>query len=84
MLYPPRDFTGLRKLLSAISDSDSFDSLKKDCLVYYLLKDYKDGREHDFSRSKRIVSAGHAVRDVFGSLQLSADHRSSTNSPLDL
>jgi hypothetical protein len=31
-LYPPRDVLGLRTLLSSINTSETFDTLKKDCL----------------------------------------------------
>lgn len=37
MLFPPADWTALRKLLDAIDES-VYDILKKDCLVYILLK----------------------------------------------
>jgi len=37
MLFPPADWTVLRKLLDAI-DQSVYDVLKKDCLVYILLK----------------------------------------------
>lgn len=37
MLFPPTDWTVLRKLLDAIDES-VYDILKKDCLVYILLK----------------------------------------------
>ncbi|KAL7416332.1 ELYS-like domain-containing protein, partial [Mrakia frigida] len=40
--YPPQDILSLRRLLGAIQIS-SFDKLKKDCLVYYLLKDSEEG-----------------------------------------
>jgi hypothetical protein len=37
MLFPPSDYAALRKLLEAI-DRSVYDRLKKDCLVYILLK----------------------------------------------
>lgn len=46
-LYPPRDVEALICLLDAIRDS-TYDSLKKDCLVYYLIKFHRDGREDAF------------------------------------
>ena len=46
-LYPPADRTGLERLLDAIAHC-TFDALKKDCLVYFLLKWHQDGREEDF------------------------------------
>ncbi|KAG8958287.1 hypothetical protein FRC03_009285, partial [Tulasnella sp. 419] len=42
--YPPPDDLSLNQLLSLIQNSP-FDDLKKNCLVYYLLKTYDDGRE---------------------------------------
>lgn len=56
MVYPPEDHLALRRLLSAIDDSPTFDTLKKNCLVYYLLKEYADGREIKYAHKKRIVS----------------------------
>ncbi|KAF9219496.1 hypothetical protein BS17DRAFT_419607 [Gyrodon lividus] len=46
ILFPPSDCAGLRKLLEAI-DGSVYDRLKKDCLVYILLKWAwdADGRE---------------------------------------
>lgn len=55
VLYPPTDYPGLRKLIDAIKDS-TFDTLKADCLVYYLLKDYQDGREAQFAKARALVS----------------------------
>ena len=46
-LYPPADRTALERLLDAIAHC-TFDALKKDCLVYFLLKWHQDGREEDF------------------------------------
>ena len=43
-LYPPHDVQGLERLLNAIEMS-TYDSLKKNTLVYYLLKFHGDGRE---------------------------------------
>ncbi|KAJ3837770.1 nuclear pore complex assembly-domain-containing protein [Lentinula raphanica] len=52
-LYPPLDAPGLHRLLNAIAES-TYDALKKDCLVYFLLKWYKDGRERKFQRDRLI------------------------------
>ncbi|THU98110.1 hypothetical protein K435DRAFT_856934 [Dendrothele bispora CBS 962.96] len=43
-MYPPLDSAGLDRLLEAIITS-IYDTLKKDRLIYYLLKWYMDGRE---------------------------------------
>lgn len=56
VLYPPEDHLSLRRLLSAIDDSQTFDTLKKNCLVYYLLKEFADGREAQYAHKRRIVS----------------------------
>lgn len=56
ILYPPTDNPALRKLLSALTESETFDTLKTDCLIYYLLRDYKDDRALIFARLKCIVS----------------------------
>ena len=52
-LYPPRSPEDLKRLLEAISHSQ-FDGLKKDCLVYFLLKWHQDGREEEF-KDKRCI-----------------------------
>jgi len=58
-LYPPQDILSLRRLLGAIQAS-SFDKLKKDCLVYYLLKDVEEGgvngQATSFAESRLIPS----------------------------
>ncbi|KAE9405035.1 hypothetical protein BT96DRAFT_812877, partial [Gymnopus androsaceus JB14] len=52
-LYPPNNAQALERLLDAISAS-TYDSLKKDCLVYFLLKWHRDGREKRFQRDRSI------------------------------
>lgn len=52
-LFPPIDADSLRRLLQAIGNS-RYDELKKECLVYMLLKAYPDGRAEVF-REKRSV-----------------------------
>ena len=43
-LYPPKNREELRRLHEKIEESET-DSLKKSCLYYYLLKDFKaDGK----------------------------------------
>jgi len=39
-LYPPKNKEDLRRLHEKIEESET-DSLKKSCLYYYLLKDFK-------------------------------------------
>ncbi|TFK38135.1 nuclear pore complex assembly-domain-containing protein [Crucibulum laeve] len=53
LLYPPRDETSLQRLLQAIEGSH-YDALKKDCLVYFLLKWHQDGREDRFQEQRSI------------------------------
>ncbi|KIK56631.1 hypothetical protein GYMLUDRAFT_76005 [Collybiopsis luxurians FD-317 M1] len=53
ILYPPHDVIGLERLLDAISTS-KYDSLKKDCLIYFLLKWHRDGRERRFGKDRSI------------------------------
>ncbi|KAF9067429.1 ELYS-like domain-containing protein [Rhodocollybia butyracea] len=52
-LYPPMDAAGLERLLDAIYES-TYDKLKKDCLVYFLLKWHRDGREKRFQKDRHI------------------------------
>ena len=49
LIYPPTDPQGLRRLLDAIGSSH-YDALKKNCLVYFLLKWHQDGREEKFAK----------------------------------
>ncbi|KAH9823387.1 nuclear pore complex assembly-domain-containing protein [Melampsora americana] len=52
-LYPPANLNVLQSLLHSI-DTCPFDSLKKYCLIYYLLKEYGDKREDAFASDKLI------------------------------
>ncbi|PLW46680.1 hypothetical protein PCASD_03641 [Puccinia coronata f. sp. avenae] len=54
-LFPPPHPSRLRQLLDSI-EACSFDILKKNCLVYYLLKEYCDGRETRFAIDRLIPS----------------------------
>ena len=64
-LYPPKDVLGLRKLLSAIG-SCSFDTLKKACLVYYLLRDTLDEhRAASFAQTKLIPAQFVSLTDGY-------------------
>ncbi|KAG2354071.1 nuclear pore complex assembly-domain-containing protein [Suillus spraguei] len=64
MLYPPTDLHSLRRLLDAINDS-SYDSLKKDCLVYILLKWFQDGREAVYAEEKCIPPQFVSLADAY-------------------
>ncbi|PLW11557.1 hypothetical protein PCANC_20584 [Puccinia coronata f. sp. avenae] len=54
-LFPPPHPSRLRQLLDSI-EACSFDILKKNCLVYYLLKEYCDNRETRFAIDRLIPS----------------------------
>lgn len=62
-IFPPSHPSRLRQLLDSI-DACSFDLLKKNCLVYYLLKEYADGREARFAIDRLIPS--HFTRGLDG------------------
>ncbi|EIW78486.1 hypothetical protein CONPUDRAFT_167488, partial [Coniophora puteana RWD-64-598 SS2] len=64
LVYPPRDADGLARLLEAIHHS-TYDSLKKDCLVYILLKWYQDGRETPFYEQKCIPPQFSLLADAY-------------------
>lgn len=63
-LYPPIDVPSLLHLLQAIENSN-YDSLKKDCLVYFLLKWHKDGRERQFADERCIPPQFSALSDAY-------------------
>lgn len=74
-LYPPRDVQGLERLLGAI-ESSTYDSLKKNTLVYYLLKWHQDGRENNFKVQTAIPPQFSALADAYWNLD------SGTNIPV--
>ena len=63
-LYPPRSPEDLKRLLEAISHSQ-FDGLKKDCLVYFLLKWHQDYREESFVKDRVIPAQFTALSDAY-------------------
>lgn len=63
-LYPPLDVSGLSRLLHAIEGS-RYDNLKKNCLVYFLLKWHKDEREKGFAEEKSIMPQFVALADAY-------------------
>ncbi|KAI0322839.1 nuclear pore complex assembly-domain-containing protein [Amylostereum chailletii] len=63
-LWPPTDVVSLQRLLDAIQDS-SYDALKKDCLIYFLLKWHQDGREEYFKEQKCIPPQFVALSDAY-------------------
>ncbi|KAG2343072.1 hypothetical protein BDR05DRAFT_884977, partial [Suillus weaverae] len=64
MLYPPTDLHSLRRLLDVI-DGSSYDSLKKDCLVYILLKWFQDGREATYAEERCIPPQFVSLADAY-------------------
>lgn len=64
LLFPPEDAESLQKLLDAIQ-STSYDTLKKDCLVYFLLKWHQDGREKAFQQQRCIPPQFTALADAY-------------------
>lgn len=71
-IYPPRDLEGLKTLLLAILVS-TYDALKKDCLIYFLLKWHQDGREVDFSEAVCIPPQFVALADAYWHLDSGVD-----------
>ncbi|KAJ7512744.1 nuclear pore complex assembly-domain-containing protein [Mycena galericulata] len=63
-LYPPVDVESFNRLLEAIQASQ-YDALKKDCLVYFLLKWYQDGREERFSIERCIPPQFARLADAY-------------------
>ncbi|KAF8911273.1 ELYS-like domain-containing protein, partial [Mucidula mucida] len=63
-LYPPQDVEQLEQLLDAISNS-KYDQLKRDCLVYFLLKWYQDAREAKFQLSRCLPPQFCALSDAY-------------------
>lgn len=63
-LYPPTDVTSLKRLLDAIELSQ-YDALKKECLVYFLLKWHQDGREERFQVERCIPPQFTALADAY-------------------
>ena len=63
-LYPPTDIPSLSNLLHVI-ESSSYDRLKKDSLVYFLLKWHQDGREARFADDRCISPQFCALCDAY-------------------
>jgi len=62
--WPPTDPASLRRLLDAIEES-TYDALKKDCLVYFLLKWHRDGREERFREDRCIPPQFAMLSDAY-------------------
>lgn len=63
-LWPPTDPASLHRLLEAIEDS-TYDALKKDCLIYFLLKWHQDGREERFREDRCIPPQFAMLSDAY-------------------
>ncbi|KAJ7683013.1 nuclear pore complex assembly-domain-containing protein [Mycena rosella] len=63
-LYPPVDVESFHRLLDAIQTSQ-YDALKRDCLVYFLLKWYQDGREDKYRLEKCIPPQFASLADAY-------------------
>ena len=63
-LYPPASVYELEHLLKAIRGA-SYDEMKRDCLIYYLLKQGCDGREVGYAREKVISPQYIALADAY-------------------
>jgi hypothetical protein len=64
ILYPPYNEHSLLRLLEAIEKSN-YDALKKDCLVYFLLKWHQDGREDKFAMQKCLPPQFTTLADAY-------------------
>ncbi|KAF7325894.1 ELYS domain-containing protein [Mycena kentingensis (nom. inval.)] len=65
--YPPKDPDEFHRLLEAIHLS-TYDTLKQDCLAYFLLKWYRDGREERFKLERAIPPHFAALSDAYFAL----------------
>ncbi|KAJ7666161.1 nuclear pore complex assembly-domain-containing protein [Mycena polygramma] len=63
-LYPPSDVDSFHRLLDAIQNS-AYDALKRDCLVYFLLKWYQDGRDEKFRLERCIPPQFASLSDAY-------------------
>lgn len=71
-LYPPVDVQGLRRLLESIEHC-TYDTLKKECLIYFLLKWHQDGREERFQLDRCIPPQFVALADAYWNLDSGAN-----------
>ncbi|KAL0960047.1 hypothetical protein HGRIS_011695 [Hohenbuehelia grisea] len=63
-LFPPTDVASLERLLDAI-ESSTYDTLKKECLVYYLLKWQGDGKDQALKEHRCIPPQFAALSDAY-------------------
>ena len=63
-LFPPHGVDDLVRLLEAI-DGSHYDTLKRECLVYLLLKWHQDGREERFQNDRCLPPQFTALADAY-------------------
>ena len=68
-VYPPEDAHALKNLLDAIENA-SYDDMKRNCLIYYLLKQGQDGRETGYVSEKMISPHYVAIADAYWFLDM--------------
>jgi hypothetical protein len=71
-LFPPTDVESLRRLLDAIQNS-SYDMLKKDCVVYWLLKWHQDGKAKAFREARCLPPQFVTLADAYWLLDTGID-----------
>lgn len=71
-LYPPADTEGLRRLVNAIRNC-SWDRLKRDCLLYYLLLFYQDTRADEFAYERVVPPPFLGVASAYWCLDNTTD-----------
>ncbi|KAL4264457.1 ELYS-like domain-containing protein [Pleurotus pulmonarius] len=71
-LFPPHDVSGLERLLGVI-EASNYDTLKKECLIYWLLKWHTDGREARFSEDRCIPPQFVVLSDAYWYLDAGVD-----------
>ncbi|KAG9221699.1 hypothetical protein CCMSSC00406_0005612 [Pleurotus cornucopiae] len=71
-LFPPHNVSGLERLLGVIETSN-YDTLKKECLIYWLLKWHSDGREARFSEDRCIPPQFVVLSDAYWYLDAGVD-----------
>jgi hypothetical protein len=80
VLFPPTDSYGLERLVAAIETS-TYDQMKKDGLVYYLLKWREDSAAQDFMHERGIFPQFVILADAYWELDAGRDIKVCTLSP---
>lgn len=63
-LYPPTNYAELCRLINEV-DSTSYDQMKRDCLIYYLLRWQMDGTEETYIVDKMIPGQYVVLADAY-------------------